>query len=262
MTTYFAYFKIAFKGGIAYKSNWWFGVLNTCLQIFISCAIWKALYGGNEKVSGISFMMLTTNFILAQGLGNVFSVNDFAVQGGISSGSIALDLLKPISYRSMLLARDLGAITSGLLSNFLPSLILACIFIRMLPPVSPAAFLMFCVSIVFGFGILWAISAIVQMTSFWIINVWSVSTIKNVLVNILAGASLPLWFMPPFLMNIIRFTPFDSIYYTPIQIYLGRIRLMNALPCLGKQLVWFALLFLVGHCMWRSGKKRIIVQGG
>ena len=67
------------------------------------------------------------------------------------------------------------------------------LFVRLVPPMSITAIPPFCVSIVLGFAVLWAISTIVQMTAFWIVNVWSIATIKNVVVNVLSGAFLPLW---------------------------------------------------------------------
>jgi ABC-2 type transport system permease protein len=113
-----------------------------------------------------------------------------------------------------------------------------------------------------GFMVLWSLNLIIQMTAFWILNVWSVSTIKNVFVRVLSGAALPLWFMPPFIMKIIQFTPFDAIYYIPLQIYLSKIGFTDIAFALAKQIIWFAVFYSASLLMWRAGSKKILIQGG
>jgi ABC-2 type transport system permease protein len=100
------------------------------------------------------------------------------------------------------------------------------------------------------------------MTSFWIINVWSISTIKNVLINVFSGSMLPLWFLPDSIMKLIKFTPFDSIYFTPIRLYLGEMTIEEVIFNFGRQFIWICILYIIGEIMWRSGQKKLIVQGG
>ena len=206
--------------------------------------------------------MVTTNFVLALAMSNSFSIDDFAIAKLLRDGSIATEMLKPMDLRINLLASNLGEIFFKLLINFLPAILISKIFIGILPPAGIKNFLGFLLSMVLGFSILWSISTIVQMTAFWVVNVWSVSTIKNVFINVLSGAMLPLWFMPHTLRKVISFTPFETIYYTPINIYLGRLTNMEILISYGKQAGWFLVLFVIGNFMWNAGKKRVFVQGG
>lgn len=262
MRSFIAYFKISFKSNTVYRFQFLLGILGTYIQIFVYCAIWKALYANNNEVNGITYTMVTTNFVLALAMSNSFSIDDFAIAKRLRDGSIATEMLKPIDLRINLLASNLGEIFFKLLVNFLPAVLISKIFIGILPPAGIKSFLGFLLSMVFGFSILWSISTIVQMTSFWIVNVWSVSTIKNVFINVLSGAMLPLWFMPQTLRKVISFTPFETIYYTPINIYLGRLTEAEILVSYAKQLGWFVVLFILGNLMWDAGKKRVFVQGG
>jgi len=262
MKVFLAYVKVSFLNNSAYRVECLLGILNTCLQIFISCAIWRVLYADQSNINGISFPMIATNFIIALGLFNAFTINDFAVQSKIWDGTITSEFLKPIEYRVAIFATNLGDILFKLLTNFLPALLLSIIFIGILPPVSTINLLLFFMSIVLGFLILWFISAIIQVSAFWIINVWSVSTIKNVIVSVFSGMLLPLWFMPESIRNILQFTPFDSIYFIPIDIYLGQINIANVWSYFLRQLIWIVVLYFIGKAMWELGKKRLIVQGG
>lgn len=262
MTTYLAYFKLSFKQNTIYRVEWLMGILNTCLQIFISVAIWKALYGDRTSVGGVDFSVIATNFIISQGLSNAFATSDSAIQRKLRDGSIANELLKPVDYRKILLAQNLGNTAFNFVSNFLPSLIITGIFIGMLPPAGLAMFGLYLASMVLGFGVLWSLSLIVQMSAFWIMNIWSVSTIKGVLINILAGASLPLWFMPEPVLRFIEWTPFQSIYYIPLKIYLGQLGMQEILWNMGKQCLWIVILYSLSVLLWKKGQKKIVIQGG
>lgn len=102
---------------------------------------------------------------------------------------------------------------------------------------------------------LWAISFAVQMTAFRLINIWSLITIKNVFVNVLSGSMIPLWFMPEWMRGVLNFTPFSSIYFTPVQIYLGQLSYNEiALKC-AVQLVWIGVIYFIGDILWKKGQQ-------
>lgn len=262
MSVFGAYFKQSFKSNTVYRMNYILGLLSTCLQLFITCAIWRALYAGEGSVNNISYGMVVTNFIISIGLSSAFAFDDFAVQRKVSDGTITIDFLKPIDYRLNLFAGSLGNIVFNLLMNFFPVLCIAVIFVGMEKPSSVIDFLCFLVSVVLGFLVLWGVSLIVQMTTFWIINIWSLSVLKNLLVTVFSGMAVPLWFMPEGLLKIVNCTPFASIYFDSVKIYLGQLGADEILFSYGKQSVWIIVLFLIGNVMWFFGRKRLIIQGG
>lgn len=262
MRVYIEFVRKKFLNNMVYRFDYITGILNTCLQFLIFWCIYKSLYGTKTSIDGVAFSMVTTNFILSLGLSNSFQVNDFFVQRKVNDGSIVNEFLKPVNFKLRLLAEDIGNIIFRLIFNFLPALIIAMCFVKIQKPVSYMELILFIMSGVLGFFVLWLISFIVQMTSFWIINVWSLSTIKNVFVNVFSGTMLPLWFMPAGIMKIIKFTPFDSIYFTPIKIYLGQIQKSDILFNFGRQIIWICILYVIGEIMWRCGQKKLIVQGG
>ena len=122
-------------------------------------------------------------------------------------------------------------------------------------------FLFLC-SAVLGYGVLWTISFAVQMTAFWLVNIWSIITIKNVFVNVLSGSMIPLWFMPEWMQGVLDFTPFSSIYFTPVQIYLGQLSHGEILGKCMVQVVWIIVNYLIGSLLWRQGQRKLVVQGG
>lgn len=262
MRVYIEFSRKKFLSNMVYRFDYLIGILNTCLQFFIFWCIYKSLYGSSNEIGGVTFSMVTTNFILSLGLSNAFRIDDLFVQRKIADGSIANEFLKPVNFKFRLIAENLGDIIFNLIFNFLPAIIIAVCFVKIQRPADGFALILFVVSAILGFFVLWQISFIVQMASFWFINVWSISTIKNVFVNVLSGAMLPLWFMPASVMSLIKFTPFDSIYFTPVKIYLGSMKNSDILFNFGRQLVWIGILYVIGDILWRLGQKKLIVQGG
>lgn len=259
---YLAFAKKSFLGRSAYRFDHFMGILNTILRIFIFWEIYRALYGGRTEVDGITITMVATNFILSLGLDSVFFVNDYYLPDRIHNGSIATELLLPVSFHGRMLADNLGHALFQLVFHFVPAVAISALFIGIAAPTGPLMLLLFLLSALLGYGVLWTISFAVQMLSFWLINVWSVMTIKNVFINVLSGSMIPLWFMPDWMRGVIRFTPFSSIYFTPVQIYLGQLSLSEILCGFLIQFFWIAFLFSIGMFLWKKGQKKLVVQGG
>ena len=259
---YLAFAKKSFLGRSAYRFEHWMGIFDTCLQIFIFWGIYKSLYGGRTQVDGITLSAVTTNFVLSMGLGAAFSVNENFLPSKIRDGSIANELLRPVSFQGRMLAEDLGTATFDLLFRFVPALLIAVLTIGIQAPAGGEMFLYFTISAALGYGVLWTIGFVTQMAAFWLINIWSLRTIKNVFVRLLSGSMLPLWFMPDWMSGMIHYTPFSSIYFTPVQIYLGQLSNGEIVGKCAIQAAWIGGLYLFGILLWQRGKRKLVVQGG
>ncbi len=262
MKPYIAFAKKSFLGRSAYRFDHFMSILNTCLQIFIFWGIYKALYAGREEVDGITMMMVTTSFILSMGLKAIFYINDYFLPDKVYDGSIANEFLRPVSFRGRMLAENAGNACFNLIFCFLPAVLVSAVILGIKAPANGMMFVLFLVSAALGYGILWTISFAVQSASFWAINIWSLATIKDVFVNVLSGTMIPLWFMPWWIYEILQFTPFPYIYFTPVQIYLGELSVKEILWQCSMQAGWIVVLFFIGNFIWKKGQKKLVVQGG
>ena len=262
MSTYLQFAVIKFRNKMAYRFDYLLGILNTLLSFVVYWSIYKALYGGASEVDGVTFSMVTTNFIISLGLSSAFQKNEMFLQDKIKQGTIANELLKPVKFKQRMMFEDIGEGAFNVMFNFLPTVMIAAFFAELSAPSGVLNVLLCLVSVILGYIVLWQISFIVQSLSFWLFNVWGLVTIKNVFVNILAGAYIPMWFMPDWLRSLIRFTPFESIYFTPVQLYLGELQGREILIDFARQLLWIVILYAIGEFCWRKGIKKLVVQGG
>jgi len=262
MRAYVEFAKKAFQNNMVYRVDYVIGVLNTVISIFVYVAVWKAIYGSRVEIEGISFNLVATNFILGLAISNLFNFDDTMISSKVIDGTIATDLLKPISFNGYMLFYNIGNVCFRTIIQFMPALILAIIFIGIVPPYSIILFLFFLFSVFLSFLLLYHLSYIVSILSFWFYNVWSISTIKGVLISLLSGTLMPMWFMPQGLVNFIKMTPFDSLFFIPISIYLGRINSSGLIWGIAKQIIWITILFIISQILWKAAVKRLVVEGG
>ncbi|HYH02308.1 MAG TPA: ABC-2 family transporter protein [Bacillota bacterium] len=262
MRAYVEFARKSFQNNLVYRVDYLVGVLNTVISIFVYIAVWKAIYGTRAEIGGISFRMVATNFVLGLGIANLFNFDYKIISQKVKDGTIAMDLLKPVDFNGYILAKTIGNVCFNTLVQFLPALILAVIFIGILPPHSWLALGWFGLSLIFSFLLLYHLNYIISIASFWFYNIWSLATLKDVVVSILSGTLIPMWFMPEALAGLIKLTPFDSLFFVPVSIYLGRITAGGLLWALGKQLIWCSVLFGFSQLLWKAATKRLIVEGG
>lgn len=259
---YVAFAKKKFLSSMAYRFNHWMTIISSVFSVFIFFNLYRALYYGNTEFDGITLSMVATNLIISFIIGDAFAMDDYFLRDKINNGTIANEFLRPVNFKLRILAEDLGQTFFNLIFRSGPAFLITALWIGMEPPKSIAHLLLSIIALIFGFFVCWSISFIVQTLAFWIINVWSISTIKGVLFSLLSGSILPLWFLPDAVRTIASFTPFESIYFGTVQIYLGLVTSREIIAIYFKQWIWIVFLYLIGESLWRRGQKKLIVQGG
>lgn len=262
MRTYIEFALKKFQNKMAYRLEFFMGIINTAITIVVYLCIYKALYGTASEIDGITFSMVATNFVISLGLSSAFEYNEMFLQDKVHDGSISNEFLKPVNFIFRMLFENIGEGLFKIVFNFLPALAITLLYTRLCPPESLWHLLIMIVSVGLGYLILWLISFIIQTWSFWLFSVWGIITIKNVFVRILSGTLLPLWFMPSIMKKVIAYTPFESIYFTPVQIYLGQLQGIEIIEKLAIQILWIVVLWLVANGFWKKGTKKLVIQGG
>jgi ABC-2 type transport system permease protein len=66
----------------------------------------------------------------------------------------------------------------------------------------------------------------------------------------------------PVLWHVLFFTPFPSMLYIPISIYMGKVSGNGIALGLLTQLFWGAMMYALARFMWRRGIKKYAAFGG
>lgn len=262
MKTYMQFVKKSFQNNIVYKLDYYVGVVNTILIIFANLAIWKAIYEEEATSEVLEFRIMATYIVLAFLMQCIYVMDEYLIESKVRSGLISTDLIKPLSFRLSILSYNAGTLVFRMMMQLTPALILSIILFKPLPPFTFSMFILFLVSALLGYLVLYNLNFIVWISSFWFYRTFSLVTIKDALIMILSGAILPIWFMPQWLQDLISKTPFDSIYYIPISIYLGQVPSDEIIATILKQVIWVIILFITGQLVWTNAKRKLVVQGG
>jgi ABC-2 type transport system permease protein len=89
-----------------------------------------------------------------------------------------------------------------------------------------------------------------------------VNTLMVPLVNILSGSIVPLLFFPDWMQWVLFIQPFAGLVDIPYRIYFGNLAGSGALAGIIQQLVWTAILVLIGKQLLARVIGRMQVQGG
>ena len=229
--------------------------------------LWKAIYdsSGTDVVNGMTFSDTMIYLILATALFNfleMFVVWDMSRK--IQSGSLVLDLLKPMRFRKYTFWSYTGNHVVQFVLTFIPTFIVVMIVTKGAIPMG-LNLVYFLISTLFALIVNFNIEMIVATICLYTESTWGINIVKETIVLLLSGASIPLAFFPEKLRAVVDFMPFRAVYDIPLTILLeknGADTLQGLLPMFGFQLIWIVILTAAGSLFWNYSVKKITVNGG
>jgi ABC-2 type transport system permease protein len=254
------------RSNLTYRLEVLLYLFGQLLGIFVQVYIWYALYGNEQEISSsvgnISISEMIT-YVLISTFISVFATNDviFRVSSKVVSGEIAMDLLKPMSFKSVIFCQSFGSNMYRILFEFIPMLVVSLLVFHVMLP-SAYHFLIFCIMLINTLLLNFIITYVIGLISFWYGLVWQINTVLNALIRLFSGAFLPLWFFPDSVITISYFLPFRLMYYEPISVYLGMTADLDILLLILQQMGWIIGLLLLEKLLWSRAIHRLVVQGG
>lgn len=240
-------------------------VVGNILYLTVVYFLWKAIYtsSGADVVNGMTFYDTLIYLVLATALFNFMEMYTvWEVGRNIQSGKIVLDLLKPMRYRSLLFWSYSGSFVVNFFATFLPTFIIVCLVTNGAVPLG-VNLLYFTVSVIFAIVINYSIDFITATICLYTESIWGINIMKQVIVLLFSGATIPLAFFPEGLKSVVLKMPFQSIYNTPLTILLDASPEPKALlTSLGLQLFWCVTLLVVSSIFWNVSLRKITVNGG
>lgn len=180
----------------------------------------------------------------------------------IQSGKIVLDLLKPMEYRRYLFWSYSGTFVTQFFFTFLPTFIVVAIVTH-----GAITFgfnlVFFVISVIMAVAINYSIDFLVGTICLYTESIWGINIMKQVIVLLLSGATIPIAFFPEPLKTIVYYLPFQSIYNAPLTLLLnGNSKPDTALITLGTQLIWCVVMLVLSKLFWKVSLRQITVNGG
>ena len=257
---FLSFAKISMKMQVMYQPIFWSAFFGNIIWLIITYSFWLSAYESPNQF-GISLNQMMTYSVLAmmlhrymRGVGGIMSVI-------IRDGSIAVELMRPYHVMMKFFALDLGSKAIVFLRETTPMFLIIICFV----PFQFASIqntLFFLISALLGIylGMIWDL--IIDLFSFWLINMWGVYLLYGSLVSLLSGAMIPLNFFPEWFSSIKDYLPFPSMIYVPTSIYTGELTGDLLYRALYSQIGWILGSMMVLMIFWNFAVKRLNVHGG
>ncbi|MCR4899960.1 MAG: hypothetical protein K5907_03995 [Treponema sp.] len=264
---YLALTKLGMMEKLHYRLGTFVTLFGNLVYLVLVYFLWKAIYAssGTDVVNGMTLNDTLVYLVLATALFNfleVFLIWDMSRE--IQSGAIVLKLLKPMSFRGYSFWSCFGENVISFFLTFVPTFVIINILThgRIALGVNLA---FFAVSVLMALVLNFSVDMLVATICLYTESTWGINMVKECIVLLLSGASIPLAFFPEGLRRVVQYLPFRCIYDTPLSVLLCK---EGFTPGTGLgfslllQLAWCVALGVAGVVFWNISLKKITVNGG
>lgn len=260
---YFDFIRIRFLTMLAYRVNYYSGILIYTLNIGVNYFTWRAIYGDGQSLGGFTGAQMTT-YVAVSWMARAFYFNnlDREISTDIRDGSIAIQFIRPYNYVLVKMMQGLGEGLFRFMMLMIPGMVIAILLFPVQLPTEPSAWAGFLVMLFFSFLISSQINIITGLSAFFVENNEGMMRMKRVVVDLFSGLIVPITLFPDWLASVLKLLPFQAITYLPGSVFTGRVQGVGIWNVLGIQVIWFLLLLIPIVWLYHAARKRLFVQGG
>ena len=260
---YFGFSRVGFVNILAFRMRYFTGIVTYALNVTIYYFVWSAVFRSGQSIAGYNLAQMIT-YISVGWIIRSFYTNtiDQEMAYEMIEGSIAMNLIKPVSVQWMWICRAIGESAFRLALLTLPTAILVSFIFHMQRPASRADFLLFLLAVLGSFFLMGAINFMIGTCAIPLKSILSLIRAKFWLIELLSGLLIPMSYFPDKVRTVLAWLPFEHIAYTPLQIYLGKLDRPDAIRALATQWAWVFALLVLGDLWWARASRRITIQGG
>ena len=262
---YFSLTKAGILESLQFRLSFIVLIFGNLLYLTLIYFLWKSIYASanTDVVNGMTFEQTMIYLVLATALCNfmeMYTVWD--IGRDIQSGKIVLHLLRPMRFKSYTFWSCSGALIVNFVATFIPTMLIVMLITHGTIPIG-INLLYFAIAVVLGIIINYNIDFIISAVCIYTESIWGINIMKQVVIALLSGATIPLAFFPDKVLKIVNVLPFKSIYDTPLTLLLdGSGDAATAGSKLLFSLAWALGISIISTLFWNFSIKRITVNGG
>jgi ABC-2 type transport system permease protein len=263
MSMYLEMIRVRFLMMLAYRTNYYSGILIYSINIGAYYFLWSAIYGDNSEIQGLSVLQMTT-YVAVAWMARAFYFNniDREIAAEIKDGKVAIEMIRPYNYLGMKTMQALGEGIFRLLFFSVPGMVIVALVFPINFSASFLTWLFFLVSLVFSFIVNTQINLLTGIMSFFLFNNTGLIRAKRVVIDLFSGLLLPISFFPVWAQSVMTYLPFQAISYIPSMIFTEGFVGQELYQAVLLQAAWALILLIPIQLLWTLAKKQLIVQGG
>ncbi|MFD0696894.1 ABC transporter permease [Paenibacillus sp. GCM10027628] len=263
LSAYLEVIRMRFLMMLAYRVNYYSGILIYALNIGSYYFVYKAIYGDQAVIQGMTLGQMTT-YVAISWMGRAFYFNnlDREIATEIRDGSVAIQFIRPYNYVNVKMMQGLGEGIFRLLLFTTPGMVFVWLLLPVELPTDPMRWLIYLVMLFFSFLINTQLNIITGLFAFFLENNEGLMRMKRVAVDLFSGLIIPISFFPGWSKSVLEWLPFQAITYLPSAVFTGKITGSEVFQMLGIQALWFFVLIIPMYILWNKSRTRLFVQGG
>ena len=263
MKQYLYLLKGSMQMSFAYRAASLINLSANLVFIIILYYLWQAIYENKTELNGMSFEQTFLYLVIASTLFNMYrTFTDYIISFDVTSGNIVNYLLKPMDYQLYSMSVALGRICANIIMILIPTALLLYFFMGLTLPLGQNWFFSIS-SLIIAWLIIFMLDYLVGLLSFYTQSIWGIFQTRESLVVVFSGVLIPFVFFPQWLQDVLEFTPFVAMYYTPITLLMGQVEdTRQAMIMLGNQLFWLLVLFTMCRVFFKKATQVITINGG
>ena len=267
MRMYLSVFRIRFINNLQYRAVLFGEVAARFAWGIMEILAFSAFYRAGPDAFPMPFSQTVSYIWMQEILLTLFAVvfQDGDIYASLESGSIAYELVRPMSLYGRWFCQSATNRISFTLLNCAPTFLIALIMpepYRMSLPPDAGVFLLFLLSAALALFVVVAFAMLMYVSLFYTLSQRGIRIIVTAVTGFLSGGVIPLPFFPAPVLSVVQWLPFAAMQNMPLQIYSGSIAGPAALGGIAFQVFWLAVLLFTGRAVMRRALQKVIVQGG
>ncbi|GAA4599670.1 ABC-2 family transporter protein [Actinoplanes octamycinicus] len=232
------------------------------MRCYVLLAVAASAPGGQP--AGYQPDQLVTYVWFGQGLLSVVMLWGWAeLADRIRTGDVAADLLRPVAPVTAYLAADLGRAGHGMLTRFLPPVLIGALCFPMRLPTRWPTVPLFLVSVLLAVIVSFGCRYLVNATAYWLQDARGPIMLWVLGAGVLGGLYFPLRLLPEWLAVALWVgTPLPSILQTPLDVAAERDGPAMQAALIGLQAGWAVALLALAALVQKRAERKLVVQGG
>ena len=255
--------RSAFRRQLIYR---WANIAGLLTNIFFGVVfsyVLLALFQSRPSAAGYSVRDTLRYIWLVQSLTmTVLTFGWYDLMLTIRTGAVMADLSKPCDFYWYWFSREFGRSIYYLLYRGIPTYLAGALLFGLGLPGDLSAWSIFLVSLVLGTIIGFSYRFLSNVVAFWFLEARSIGVLATVVALFFTGGYVPLIFLPPWLLAIANWLPFNGLMNVPTEIVLGKISLNSILFEVSRQVLWVIIMIVGVRSVSLLAMRKVIVQGG
>ena len=263
MKKYLAISANRIKEDLTYREHFFTLIIMTAVYCVVLYFIWKAIYGANGTLNGMTFEQSYVSMVLTFAMLRVVSNGvEWDMCFGMIEGSIIVDMVRPLDYMWYQMSQSAGMAGTNTLVLALPgTLILYFMFPGQIHVGMNMLFFIPC--LILSFMCQFFLCFTIGVITFYTESVWGISTILDIISGFFAGSEVPLAFFPGWLLVAANVLPFKAMYNAPVKMLMDKtLGISDYMITTGVLALCTIGLYALSQVTYGVMKKKIVINGG